>query len=321
MLLSGQVRRGKTIFPPTQREVQPQQTGINNGMSMHGDFAPHRDKIVPQNHLPMSFPIFRPTLLLALALLAPALRAVEFVAHRGASFDAPENTLASGKLAFAQNADALETDIWLTKDGQIIVSHDLNTKRTTGRDAKLIDLTFAEARQLDAGTWKDPKFAGEKLPTLEEQLALIPAGKRIFIELKAGPEIVPALKATLAKTHLKRSQLVLITFKLPAAKAAKEAMPDLPVQWLLSAPSKDPKKPSPDLDEAIAQAKAAKLDGLDVNFNFPMDAAAMKKIRAAGLQIHVWTVDDPVVAKRWAALGVDSITTNRPGWLREQLAK
>jgi glycerophosphoryl diester phosphodiesterase len=283
--------------------VQPQQTGINNGMSMHGDFAPHRDKIVPQNHLAMSFPIFRPTLLLALALLAPALRAVEFVAHRGASFDAPENTLASGKLAFVQNADALETDIWLTKDGQIIVSHDLNTKRTTGRDAKLIDLTFAEARQLDAGTWKDPKFAGEKLPTLEEQLALIPAGKRIFIELKAGPEII------------------LITFKLPAAKAAKEAMPDLPVQWLLSAPSKDPKKPSPDLDEAIAQAKAAKLDGLDVNFNFPMDVAAMKKIRAAGLQIHVWTVDDPVVAKRWAALGVDSITTNRPGWLREQLAK
>lgn len=321
MLLSGQVRRGKTIFSPPQREVQPQQTGINNGMSMHGDFAPHRDKIVPQNHLAMSFPIFRPTLLLALALLAPALRAVEFVAHRGASFDAPENTLASGKLAFVQNADALETDIWLTKDGQIIVSHDLNTKRTTGRDAKLIDLTFAEARQLDAGTWKDPKFAGEKLPTLEEQLALIPAGKRIFIELKAGPEIVPALKATLAKTHLKRSQLVLITFKLPAAKAAKEAMPDLPVQWLLSAPSKDPKKPSPDLDEAIAQAKAAKLDGLDVNFNFPMDVAAMKKIRAAGLQIHVWTVDDPVVAKRWAALGVDSITTNRPGWLREQLAK
>lgn len=257
--------------------------------------------------------------LLTFAMIASALPAVDIVAHRGASFDAPENTLAAHKLAFEQKADAVETDIWLTKDGKIIVSHDLNTKRTAGRDAKLTDLTFDEARLLDAGKWKDPKFAGEKLPTLEEQLALVPAGKRIFIEIKTGPEIVPALKAVLAKTHLKRSQLVIITFKLASAEAAKKAMPDLPVQWLLSAPSKDPKKPSPDLDEALVSAKAAGLTGLDVNFNFPMDAAAVKKIRAAGLQLHVWTVDDPVVAKRWVELGVDSITTNRPAWLREQL--
>ena len=105
-------------------------------------------------------------------------------------------------------------------------------------------------RALDAGQWKDPKFAGEKLPTLEEQLAQIPAGKRILIEQKAGVEIVPALTATLAKTHLKRSQLVIIDFKLASAKAAKAAMPDLKVLWLLNPPSKDPKKPSPDLDEA-----------------------------------------------------------------------
>ncbi len=258
--------------------------------------------------------------LFSLAMTASALRAVEFMAHRGASFDAPENTLISGKLAFEHKADALETDIWLTKDGKLIVSHDLNAKRTTGRDAKLTDLTFDEARSLDAGKWKDPKFAGEKLPTLEEQLAQVPAGKRILIEQKAGVEIVPVLKATLDKTHLKRSQLVIIDFKIASAKAAKAAMPDLVVLWLLNPPSKDAKKPSPDLDEAIAQAKTAKLDGLDVNFNFPMDAAAVKKIRASGLQLHVWTVDDPVVAKRWVALGVDSITTNRPGWLREQLA-
>ncbi len=261
------------------------------------------------------------TALLAFAMSAVALPAVDIVAHRGASFDAPENTLAAGKLAFVQKADALETDIWLTKDGKIIVSHDLNAKRTAGRDVKLTDLTFAEARQLDAGLWKGPQFAGEKLPTLDEQLALIPAGKRILIEQKAGVEIVPALTATLAKTHLKRAQLVIIDFKLASAKAAKAAMPDLKVLWLLSPPSKDPKKPSPDLDEAIASAKAAKLDGLDVNHKFPMDAAAVKKIRAAGLELHVWTVDDVAVAKHWVALGVDSITTNRPGWLREQLAQ
>ncbi|MBI5770589.1 MAG: glycerophosphodiester phosphodiesterase [Verrucomicrobia bacterium] len=266
----------------------------------------------------------RPTLaaLVFTALVSSTpLRAVQIVAHRGASYDAPENTVASGKLAFQHHADALETDLWLTKDGQIIISHDLNAKRTTGRDVKLSELTLAEARQLDAGKWKDPKFAGEKLPTLEELLALIPPGKRIFLEQKAGVELVPVLKAALARTRLKRAQLVIIDFKLASAAAAKAAMPDLEVLWLLNPPSKDPKKPSPDLDEAIAQAKAAKLDGLDVNYKFPMDAAAVKKIKAAGLQLHVWTVDDPVVARQWRDLGVDGITTNRAGWLREQLTQ
>lgn len=261
--------------------------------------------------------------LLALAMTT-ASHAVEIVAHRGASFDAPENTVASAKLAFENKADAQETDIWLTKDGKLIVSHDLNAKRTTGRDVKLSELTFAEARQLDAGKWKDPKFAGEKLPSLDELLEVTPAGKRIFIEIKAAadtpPTVVSVLKSTLEKTKLKRSQLVIITFSYAFAKLSKEMMPDLPVFWLLSPPSKDPKKPSPDFDEAFAQAKAAKLDGLDVNFKFPMDAAKVKQLKAAGMQLHVWTVDDPVVAKEWIGYGVDGITTNRAGWLREQLA-
>lgn len=264
--------------------------------------------------------------LLAFVLAMPiASSAVEIVGHRGASFDAPENTVASAKLAFKDKADAHETDIWLTKDKKIIVSHDLSAKRTAGRDVKLSEITYDEARLLDAGSWKDPKFKGEKLPTLDELLEVTPAGKRIFIEIKAAadttPEIVHTLKTTLDKTKLKRSQLVIITFSYPFAKLSKELMPDLPVFWLLSPPSKDPKKPSPDFDEAVAQAKAAKLDGLDVNFKFPMDADKVKQLKAAGLQLHVWTVDDPVVAKQWVAYGVDGITTNRPGWLREQLAK
>lgn len=264
--------------------------------------------------------------LLALALtMTTASSAVEIVGHRGASHDAPENTVVSAKLAFHDNADAQETDIWLTKDKKLIISHDLNAKRITGRDVKLSDITFEEARQLDAGKWKGPQFAGEKIPSLDELLDVTPPGKRIFIEIKAAadtsPEVISVLKSTLDHTKLQRSQLVIITFSYPFAKLAKETMPDLPVFWLLNPPSKDAKKPSPDFDEAVAQAKAAKLDGLDVNFKFPMDAAKVKQLKAAGLQLHVWTVDDPVVAKQWVSYGVDGITTNRAGWLREQLAK
>ncbi len=75
----------------------------------------------------------------------------------------------------------------------------------------------------------------------------------------------------------------------------------------------------PDLETLIQKAKAARFDGLDLNDQFPINAEFVAKVKEAGLQLHVWTVDDPAVARRLAAAGVNGITTNRPGWLREQL--
>ncbi|MFM7750164.1 MAG: glycerophosphodiester phosphodiesterase family protein [Opitutaceae bacterium] len=126
------------------------------------------------------------------------LAAVDIVAHRGASHDAPENTVASARLGWSQGADAVETDIHLTKDGRVIVCHDKTTQRTTGHDGVITAMTLAELRALDAGRWKGPQFAGEKLPLLEEQLALIPAGKTMLVEIKTGPEIVPGFRRVLA---------------------------------------------------------------------------------------------------------------------------
>src|SRR5690242_13996300 len=93
----------------------------------------------------------------------PQPRIVHYVAHRGASFEAPENTVASAMLAWQQNADAVEADVRMTKDGELIISHDPTTKRIDGRDVAIADLTMAEARSLDAGRRKGPKFAGEKM--------------------------------------------------------------------------------------------------------------------------------------------------------------
>jgi glycerophosphoryl diester phosphodiesterase len=263
-------------------------------------------------------------LLTALACFATsALTGAEIVAHRGASHDAPENTVLAAKLGFQQNADALELDIFLSKDGQLVISHDLSLKRTTGVDTKITDLTVAELKKLDAGKWKDPKFAGEPVATLDELLATVPAGKRVFIEIKQqGLEIVGALKTALDKTKLKRSQLVIITFNYEPAKAAKLAMPDLPVLYLVSyKPAKDTGKPPRSLAELVADCKAAKLDGLDLQSTWPMDAATAKMIKDAGLRLDVWTVDDPAVAKHWIALGAAGVTTNRPAFMREQLAR
>ena len=111
---------------------------------------------------------------------------VEIVGHRGASHDAPENTLAAIRLAWEQGADAAEFDVYLSKDGKIVVIHDKDTKRVAGVDRPVVGQTLDELRRLDVGKWKAPKFAGEKLPTLNEMLATVPAGKRVFIEVKCA---------------------------------------------------------------------------------------------------------------------------------------
>src|SRR5688572_13467983 len=106
-----------------------------------------------------------------LVLTCATAAAVEIIAHRGASDDAPENSLSAMKLAWEQGADAIELDLWLSRDGKLIVFHDSNTKRIAGVERKISDYTLEEAAQLDVGKWKSPKFAGEKLPSLESILA------------------------------------------------------------------------------------------------------------------------------------------------------
>jgi glycerophosphoryl diester phosphodiesterase len=244
---------------------------------------------------------------------------VEIVGHRGASFDAPENTVASFKLAWEQKADAAELDIYLTKAGKLIVSHDATTKRTTGVDLKIVDTTLEELRKLDAGKWKGAKFAGEKLPTLEEMLATVPTGKRIFIEVKCGPEAVPEMDRVIKASKLKPEQTCVISFNADVIAATKKARPDLSALWLVSLSAKAKGKT---VEELIAKAKEIKADGLDLSATpAVLDKAFGDKVRAAGLKLYVWTVDDVELAKKMIAVGAESITTNKPGWLREQLAK
>src|SRR4051812_19201695 len=116
-----------------------------------------------------------------------ALGVVQIIAHRGASHDAPENTLAAVRLAWAQHADAVEVDVHLTRDWRLAVIHDPDTRRTGDEVCVVADSTLAELQRLDVGQWKDPRFAGERIPTLEDVFGSVPDGKRTFVELKSGP--------------------------------------------------------------------------------------------------------------------------------------
>lgn len=246
--------------------------------------------------------------------------ATQIIAHRGASYDAPENTLAAFKLGYAQTADACELDIYLSKDDNIVVMHDADTKRTGGVSKKVAQQTLDQLRQQDVGKWGKWKGKGfsEKIPRLDEVLPLIPDGHRLFIEIKCGPEILPELENNFERIGPVPAQTVIIGFGYDTMTAAKDKFPNLEVNWLVTSNTITRKFPA--VDDLIKKAKAANLDGLDLNYGFPINKEFVDKVHKAGLKLYTWTVDDPEVARREVEAGVDGITTNRPGWLREQLA-
>jgi|SRR5579883_110668 len=248
--------------------------------------------------------------------LAPE-KLVEIVGHRGASFDAPENTLASIALAWQQNADAVEFDVHLTRDGKIVVIHDTNTLRTAGVERNVADTTWDTLRTLDVGKWKDARFVGERIPTLDEALAIVPTDKRVWIEVKCGPEIVPELDRVLNASKLKPEQTCVISFGPEVIAVTKQARPDRPCYWVVNLNTNSATNTA---DALIATAKLIHADGLDLSATpAVLNKAFGDAVKAAGLKLGVWTVDSVELAKQMVTAGVESITTNKPGWLREQL--
>ncbi len=260
--------------------------------------------------------------ILMMTSVSLAQQKMEWISHRGESFLAPENTMASFNLGWKLGDDADETDIHLTKDGQVIICHDADTKRTTNAKRVIKDSTLAELRALDAGSWKDLKFAAEKLPTLAEALASIPDGKRFFVEIKSGIDVVPEMVKLVQSSGKKPEQIALISFHADALAAAKKALPACQCYFLSGfKQDQQAREWSPRIEELIKVAKENKFDGLDLQAKPPFDADAVKKIKEAGLQAYVWTIDDPAVAKSYIDWAIDGITTNRAAWLREQFER
>jgi len=262
------------------------------------------------------------SLLLATSALTTATaRGQDIVAHRGASYDAPENTLAAFRLAWAQGADGIEGDFHLTKDGQIVCFHDATAKRLAGVDREISTMTFDEIRALDVGRWKGGKWAGARVPTLSEVLGTVPAGKYLLIEVKCGPEIVPQLTRELAVTRLAPDQTRVIAFDRNVVSAVKRDLPRLKAYWLVGY-QQDEKTGqwSPGREEILATLAEIHADGLDTNGNRAVvDAAFAHALHAAGMELHVWTIDDGDDARYFQRLGARSITTNRPAFLRAEM--
>ena len=252
------------------------------------------------------------------ALLVSACEAVcpaydTLIAHRGESVDAPENTLPAYRTA-VERGFGFECDVYLSKDGRVFTFHDKDLKRTTGgaNTNKCCDVTWRELESVDVGNWgkgKDSRFKGTRPALLEEVLALARDGRQIYVEVKTGPEIVPAIKDVFAaQTKATPRNALFITFNEATCKALKAAMPDYKVYWLVS-----PKKGTAfaTAEGVVAKLEELGVDGVDCHYKPDVVTAEyVKAIRGAGYEFHVWTVDklaDTVEAFR---RGVQTVTTN-----------
>jgi glycerophosphoryl diester phosphodiesterase len=239
----------------------------------------------------------------------------EIIAHRGASADAPENTLAAIQLAWRQGADAAEIDVQLTADGQLVAIHDETTLRTGGVDWAVRDHTLAALKTLDVGSWKSPRFAGEQIPTLAEVLDIVPHDKRLFIEVKCGVESIPELVHVLSAAKTARVQTVLIGLDFDTIVAVKHALPDRIACWVTEQSWSARHACQPATADLIGRAVAAKLDGLDIN-NLPeRPSGDIALITRAGLQAYVWTVNSAERAAWYRSEGIHGITTDVPAML------
>lgn len=239
------------------------------------------------------------------------------VAHRGASRDAPENTIPAFKLAWEQGADAIEGDFRLTKDGHIVCIHDGNTENVSNTNLVVRESTLTELRALDVGEHRDEAFKGTGIPTIAEVFSTIPDQKTIYIEIKCGSEIIPILLEEIKTSNLRREQIVLICFNEKVLQELKAKAPKYKTLWLCCFEKQDTGEITPSLETALKTLELIQADGLSSNMAIP--ESLIEAVKKQGYEWHVWTVDDLKTVRRMKALGVKSITSNIPGYIRENL--
>jgi glycerophosphoryl diester phosphodiesterase len=229
------------------------------------------------------------------------------IAHRGASAYAPENTLAAFELAVRQGADMIELDVQRSADGVLVVFHDETTERWDGRRRPAAMCTLAELRALDIG--------GERVATLAETCVFArERGTRLNVELKGagfGADVAQMLRAE------RIDDLVLISSFVEAAlHEFAAASPHIPRAYLMG---NDTWRPDVRFREAwpFGALRRTGAAAWHPTSELPLVNMLIPRVRRAGFQVNVWTIDDPAIMRKLIALGVDGIITNVPDVLRE----
>lgn len=265
--------------------------------------------------------IVRVALLAALAACSPPPRAPapapapplrpRIVAHRGASFEAPENTLAAFERAWALGVEAVELDVRLTRDGEVVVFHDETTERIGGVARPVAAQTLAELRALDVGAWKHARYAGARIPTLAEVLAITPPGRTVVVEIKSEPRTAPPIAAAIRAALPADAAVALQGYDPTALAALSAALPGAAAYWTVDPPLDDRDQPLPYPPALIDEATARGFAGLALDYRGASDDL-LARARDAGLLVDVWTLNEAPLLAAWAARDVRWIETDRP---------
>lgn len=224
---------------------------------------------------------------------------VQITAHRGHARAAPENTLSAIRKAIDSGADYAEIDVQLTADGHVVLLHDRDFMRVSGDSRRLADLTLAEVKQLDVGSWFSPEFAKERVPTLAEVMEVARGRIKLNIELKFyGPG--DGLAHAVAREVLQHdfTQRALITsFNYDALQTVRQQNPQQRVGLIVA--------------HSIGDLGHLEVDALSVRADH-LSAAILHSAQRLHREVHVWSVNERAAMSRWIWEGVDNLITSDP---------
>lgn len=224
------------------------------------------------------------------------------IAHRGASFDAPENTMAAFALAKQLHSDYIELDCHLSKDQEVIVIHDASLDRTTSGKGLVSEADSSYLHSLDAGKWFSDRFIGEKIPFLKEVLlfskeAHIP----LYIELKGDNLLLADRTIALINEMQMQEHVVIQSFDSGLLKRCITLKPSITYEYLISSFS----------PQELLMAKELSVRAINVDGDLITDLA-LHTIQDAGFQVNVYTIDEPNLIRHFINIGASGIITNRP---------
>lgn len=238
------------------------------------------------------------------------------LAHRGASYDAPENTVPAFKLARQMGADGVELDTMLTRDGVPVVIHDHTLEKTTSGTGLVRDHDLRAIKHLDAGSHYDFTFKGESVPTLDEAFDACGPEMVINVELKTMSLRTDGLEQAVynvIKRHNAMSRVVVSSFNPMSLRRFRRMAPNVPIGYLY-APG-----------EPLYLRFGWFMLGFTHEARHPhhslIDAQFMTWARSMNFRVHTWTVDEPERIRQLRDLGVDAVITNRPDVALEALGR
>ena len=225
------------------------------------------------------------------------------IAHRGISFDLPENSLSAFNASWAVGVDGIEGDFHLTRDGSIVCIHDDNTSRVCNKNLVICNSTLQELKELNLQC-EGKDHLNIKIPTLTEVLKIVPSGKKIFIEIKCGVEILSPLVKELSRSKINSNQVVIISFDRQVVKELKEMAPEYKALLLYSY------EEGREVSSLINEMFDIKADGIGTDNELSKEF--VEKVIISGLEYHSWTIDNADTANQLISWGSNSITTNEP---------